>query len=60
MLCTRLFFREDLVEKQMISQISTPQILHPQVQEIPILEYGLHVNDERVLDFQEEVLLIDD
>ena len=44
----------------MISQISSPQVLHGHIEVLPILEGRNHVDDERIAELLQNGLLVDD
>lgn len=57
---TCLFFVEELIEAEMVSQISSSEVLHSHVEIFPILEGGFHVDDEWIGDLLKYGLLVDD
>ena len=56
---TSLFFIEELIEAEMVSQISASHVLHSHVEVFSVLEGGLHVDDEGIADLLEDGLFVD-
>jgi hypothetical protein len=48
-----LFFIEKLVETEVVSEISSAEVLHCHVEILAILEGGFHIDDEGVADLLE-------
>lgn len=57
---TGLFFVEELVEAEVVAEVSAAQVLHGHVEVLAVLEGGLHVDDEGVADLLQDALLVDD
>ena len=55
-----MFFSEELVETEMVSQVAAPEVFHDHVEVFPVLEGTYHVDDEGVVQLLEDSFLVYD